>query len=426
MPDLLSRVLRATTSTTDTAVVLARVAQLLTRRADWVIADRLDDPDLITRVGAFTAHGPMTLPPGAGAGAGGGARRSTAQALGLLPLAVTAPRHCLRLDHRALSALAGGDDEHRAAQASAALAFGARELVVLALVARDHVLGVLALGSRTGFEDAEVDEIVDVGLHVATALDAGRLLAVQRAVATALQTSLLPALPTVPGLRLAARYAPAGRGLEVGGDWYDAFATRAGLVVVVGDASGHDVTAATRMADLRNILRAHAVDRHERPGDLVGRLERTADQLGLDATGTCVVARVSPRPQGAQQVTWTSAGHLPPVLVHDGVATLLETRPDLMLGVALGSARADHDLLLHPGDVLLLCTDGLVEVRDASLDERLELLRRTAEALAGADPDVLVDLLLTAMVTDATDDIALLALRVDPVAATPRSLDGPG
>jgi len=409
--DLLADVVRATASAPDSTTVLDRAARLLTRRADWVIADRLDDPDLITRVAAYDGSGPVALPDGMGSAS---SRRSSAGSVGLLPVVVGAAASYLHLGPADLKALAASPEPHRAQQAAMALALGAREVLLLALVARDVVVGVLTLGRRSSFSEGEVTELTDVALHLALALDAARLLAVQRAVATAMQTSLLPPVPpvpAVPGLRLAARYTPAEQGLDVGGDWYDAFATSAGLVVVVGDVSGHDVSAAARMAALRHVLRAHAVDRDEPPSAVVARLERTADRLGLEATGTCVLGRLHPLGD-AWQLTWTNAGHLPPVLIRAGEAWLLETPPDLMLGVDSAAVRREHVQVLHPGDLLLLYTDGLVEVRGTSLDQRLELLRRTAVEHAGAHPDSFADALLVALAAGGGDDVALLVIEV--------------
>jgi hypothetical protein len=411
MSDLLAAVVRATASASDSSALLDRVAQLLTSRADWVVADRLDEPDLITRVAAYDAHGTLTLPDGMGPAP---ARRSSAGSVGLLPSLIASPRRVLRLDQAALVELTRTVEPHRALQASLALSAGTRELLLLGLVARDAVVGVLTLGSRTGFRDDEIPELADLALHVGLALDAARLLAVQRTVATTMQTSLLPPLPALPGLRLAARYSPAARGLDVGGDWYDAFRTSAGLVVVIGDASGHDVAAAARMADLRNLLRAYAVDRVEPPSALVSRLEHATDVLQLDGAATCVVGRLTPVAGAGWRLVWTNAGHPPPVLVHAGRAELLETPADLMLGVDPAAERTDHERVLVPGDLLLLYSDGLVEVRGALLEERLELLRRTVEQRAGAQPDPLAEHLLSTLARGATDDVALLILQVLP------------
>lgn len=408
MPSLLSEVVHLTVTSSTADELLDRVASLLTTKADWVIADRLDDPDLVTRVAAYDGAGPLALPEGMGAPS---ARRSAAGSVGLLPALLQAPHRVLLLDAEALQEMAGSGDPHRARQAQLAQSLGAGYVLLVGLVSRDAVLGVLSLGSRCAFRVEDLGELADVAAHLGLALDAARLLSVQRTVATVMQTSLLPPVPAVPGLRLAARYLPAARGFDVGGDWYDAFPTDAGLVVVVGDASGHDIAAAARMADLRNLLRAYAVDRDEPPSALVARLDRSAATLRLDATATCVVGRLRALGGGRWQMSWTSAGHLPPVLVRSGRAELLDTTPDLMLGVEPLAKRADHELELEPGDLLLLYSDGLVEVRGAPLEGSLEALRRQAQDLAGLAPDQLAEQLLAGMTAATTDDIALLILQ---------------
>ncbi|MCW2778962.1 MAG: hypothetical protein JWN17_2687 [Frankiales bacterium] len=404
---LLARVVRATATAGDRDVLLERVAQLLLGPADWVLADRLDEPDLITRVAAVSADGRIALPPDMGAVS---ARRSAAGSVGLLPALAAAPGQLLRLGPDDLEALAASPEPHLAAQARTALGLGTRDLLLLGLVSRGRHGGVLSLGSRTGFPDDVVAELADVALHVGVALEGVRLLRVQRAVATALQTSLLPPVPSVPGLRLAARYSPAASDLDVGGDWYDAFPTPRGLVVTVGDVRGHDLAAATQMADLRNLLRAHAVDRDEGPAAWLSRLERTAEALGLEVAATCVTGLLD----SDGVLTWSSAGHLPPVLLRDGRAVLLETEADLMLGVSTGTVRTDQTTQLLPGDTVLLYTDGLVEVRGASLAGRLEVLRATVEQHATAPPDALAELVLP-LADGAADDVALLVLHLLPV-----------
>jgi serine phosphatase RsbU (regulator of sigma subunit) len=409
VPELLGEVVRATAGASDSAEVLSRAARVLLRRADWVIADRLDEPDLIVRVAAYDGFGPLALPEGMGSAA---ARRSAALSVGMLATVLGAPRRLLRLGLADLRALTRSKEPHVVLQAKTALSLGSSDLLLVGLAVRDHLVGVLTLGSRTGFSEQDVGEVADVALHLGLALDAARLRDGQREIATALQTSLLPALPAVPGLRLAARYRPAARGLRVGGDWYDAFRTRSGLVVVIGDASGHDVSAAVRMSDLRNLLRAHAIDHDESPAAAVARMDRTAAALQLDATATCIMSRVVPGADGVWCATWTNAGHLPPIHVRDGRAVLVETEPELMLGVDPSTARTDYRRRLVPGDLLLMYTDGLVEVPGESLDDRLEELRKTVEEHAGAQPDPLVEILLATFGSGVGDDIALLALDV--------------
>ena len=411
MPDLLTDVVRATASAADSATILDRSARVLLAVADWVIADRLDDPDLVVRVAAYDADGVLRLPAAMGSRS---PRRSSAGSRGLLPTLLRSPEAMMHLRAPELAAVAASGDSHRAAQAAMALSYGANEVLLIRLAARDAAVGVLTLGTRTTFHPDDVEALGDVAAHLGVALEAARLLEVQRAVATALQTSLLPPLLAVPGLHLAARYSPATKGLDVGGDWYDAFGVEGDLVVVVGDVSGHDISAAARMAALRHTVRAHAVDRAETPSGVVTRVERTSATLALDATGTCVVARLHPHGDGTWRLTWTNAGHLPPLLVREGRAWFLETDVDLMLGVDPASVRHDHVHLLVPGDVLVLYTDGLVEVRGRSLDQRLEQLRQVAAGNAVGHPDELVDVLLSRLDAGAADDdVALLIVKVD-------------
>ena len=409
MADLLVRIVRATVVPGDADALLTRVAGVLACEADLVLADRLDEPDLVTRVAALTADGPLDLPVELGRAR---ARRSSAGSMGILPHVLASPGHLLRLRTADLERVVRDGDPHAGRQASALLEGGVRDLVVAGLVARGTALGVLTLGAFGELPAALLDTLPDATHHVATALDAARLVTLQNAVASTMQQSLLPPLPAVPGLSLAARYVPAARGLDVGGDWYDAFRTATDVVVAIGDVIGHDLAAAARMADLRNLLRAHAVDGELAPDALLHRLARTTAVLGLDGTATVTVGRLQPRESG-WQLRWCNAGHPPPVHLHDGVARLLEPPPDLMLGVEVDTARATHDLHLTSGDVVLLYTDGLVEQRGSDLGERLAGLCRSVERHASSRPDGIAEQLLTELAGASADDVALLVVGVD-------------
>lgn len=408
MADLLVRAVRATAVPSEADVLLERVASLLVDEVDWVLADRLDEPDLVTRVAAVGKDGPLEIPAELGRPS---ARRSSAGSVGILPVVLATAGHVLRLGAADLQAVVDSGDGHAARQAAAALERGTQDLVIVGLVARDVPLGVLTLGTRDRLPERLLEQLPDVAAHVATALDAARLLTLQNAVARTMQQSLLPPLPAVPGLALAARYVPASRGLDVGGDWYDAFRTDAGLVVAIGDVAGHDLAAAARMADLRNLLRAHAVEGHLPPDALLRRLASTAATLGLDCTATVTVGRLQQQAEG-WLLRWCNAGHPPPLVLADGTARWLEPAPDLMLGVDDSTRRTSHELLLQPGETLVLFTDGLVERRDTELETRLEQLRTAVEEHAGL-PDALAEHLLQAFAESAADDVALLVLRID-------------
>lgn len=267
--------------------------------------------------------------------------------------------------------------------------------------------------------DGPVDRTV---LHHALALGstAGRYAAAlvrERRAALELQDSILTPPPTVPGLRIDVRYRPAVPEVHVGGDWYDAFVQRDGhTTVVVGDVTGHDVSAASRMGHLRGVVRTVGYCTGAGPAELLDAAEDTATGLGLDALATAAVAQIGPGLAGEpRSLTWCSAGHLPPVVrAADGTARLLRARNDPLLGLGLGGGRTDHTDLLEPGDTLLLYTDGLVERRDRPLRDSLEELPRRVTALDDVAPARLLDLLLTDLVpAGAEDDVALVAVHVE-------------
>lgn len=97
-----------------------------------------------------------------------------------------------------------------------------------------------------------------------------------------------------PGVEIASRYLPAGRGAEVGGDWFDAVALPCGrTLLVVGDVMGHGVRAAAAMSEYRSLLRALALQGLD-PDRLLTEADRTAHVLDLDRVATCVLALLDP------------------------------------------------------------------------------------------------------------------------------------
>jgi hypothetical protein len=407
---LLTSVARAIRAQPDPDRLLTGVAERLLQRCDWILADRLEPPDLIVRVAAVADGRILQLPPEMGAAQ---ARRSQAWTVGLLPALAAAPRRMLQIDRAGLEDLArGADADHRAVQARTALALGAHEVLLVGLGVGEDLAGVLTLGAAGSFGEAVLDEVADVATVTGLALDRSRLLSARREVAATIQTRLLPSIPAVDGLQLAARYRPATAELAVGGDWYDAFQDGHRLTIVIGDVSGHDISAAAKMAELRNLLRALAVDRQDSPSDLIRRLERTAHQLGLDSTATCVVGQLEPAAGGRWSLTWSNAGHPPPVLVRGGMATPLEAAPELMLGVDRRTERTDHRESLNVGDRLLLFTDGLVEEHGVSVGEGIARLLRVTETHHDRGLDSLIDRVLSVLAVEPTDDVALLGIAV--------------
>ncbi|WP_205730029.1 SpoIIE family protein phosphatase [Blastococcus sp. TF02-8] len=313
-------------------------------------------------------------------------------------------------------------DHHSTAPAPAA---GLRAWAVLPMRTGDRVLGSLAVGwhGPHPLEDDDVRVLEAFAAQCAQALDRvarlereRRQAAATRNLAEALQRSMLTEPPQPPGLRIAVRYRPAAREAEVGGDWYDAFTAPSGATtLVVGDVTGHDRTAAAVMGQLRNMLRgvAHAVAGD--PAQVLTALDRAVVDLGVTTLATAALAHVEPpeAPGGAPVLRWSNAGHPPPLVVGPrGEAVLLERPRNLLLGVAPWTGRQAHALPLEPGSTVVLYTDGLVERRDATLDDGFERLLAAATDLHALSAEETCDALLDRLEPDFTDDVALLVLRV--------------
>ncbi|MEZ0163335.1 PP2C family protein-serine/threonine phosphatase [Kineococcus sp. LSe6-4] len=245
-----------------------------------------------------------------------------------------------------------------------------------------------------------------------------------RSSAETLQRSMLTRLPEPDSLEVRARYVPAASGERVGGDWYDAVVTPDGATtLVIGDVTGHDMAAAAGMGQVRGLLRAFAYDRDEAPAALVGRLDRAVTGLGVDTLATLVLARIeqtdADAEAGLRRLRWTNAGHPPPVLLlADGSTRVLDSTPELLIGLLERTGRSDHEAVVPPGSTLLLYTDGLIEHRGRSLTDGLEELERVLSA-GHADGAVTLEDLLDHLVRelvgdDPDDDCAVLAVRAHP------------
>ncbi|MEV6959663.1 GAF domain-containing SpoIIE family protein phosphatase [Streptomyces sp. NPDC051207] len=274
-------------------------------------------------------------------------------------------------------------------------------------------LGVLTLTAPGPRFDPDTGiMLIELARRVGIALDNARRYEQSRDTAEALQHAQLTDLPAVPGLLLAARYLPATQGLNIGGDWYDAFLQPNGsLLAVIGDVTGHGLHAAVVMGQLRTALRAYAVD-DTSPGEILTRLHRMLRHLQPDLYATALVVRIRP---GAHEAQWASAGH-PPAVVRDadGTVRVLDARPGVMLGVPVDHTYADRDIDLPPGSSLMLYTDGLVERRTAGIDPGIQRLTRAFAALRTPemeqDLDTAAEALLTPLLHDSDhdDDVCLL------------------
>jgi GAF domain-containing protein/anti-sigma regulatory factor (Ser/Thr protein kinase) len=295
---------------------------------------------------------------------------------------------------------------------------GIESQLAVPLLVEDRLLGVLHVGAREErvFSGDDVALLELAAERLAVALDHSRLYAHEHAVAATLQRSLLPEqLPEVPGATLASRYLPGAPDVEVGGDWYDVIPLSGGRVgLAMGDVVSRGVRAASVMGQLRNALRAYALDGSS-PTAVLGRLHGVLRALERREMATLAYMVLDP---SSLSYTLASAGHPPPlVLAPDGGVSLIEEGRGPPLGAVAEAAYAETSGVLAPGATLLLYTDGLVERRDMWLDEGIGRLTSEAKALAGSEPDELVDRLLARLVPEGggEDDVAALAVRLTPL-----------
>jgi anti-sigma regulatory factor (Ser/Thr protein kinase) len=188
---------------------------------------------------------------------------------------------------------------------------------------------------------------------------------------------------------------------------------RTGLVI--GDVEGHSAVAAAVMGQVRNALRAYAVEGSP-PAIVMERLNRLLIRLRVSQLVTCCYLEFDPEDGTATVVL---AGHPPPLVVRpDGCAGYVAARPNLVLGVEEAAVYIETTVLLEPGAALLLYTDGLVETVDRALPEGLEALRGWATGWdTESSPDELVERLIrrSREGCPVLDDVAVLALRYTPV-----------
>jgi serine phosphatase RsbU (regulator of sigma subunit) len=231
--------------------------------------------------------------------------------------------------------------------------------------------------------------------------------------ATALQKSMLPTLPEhLPGLEVAARYRPSRDGLDIGGDWYDAFVLPDSAVALsIGDVQGHDVDAAAFMGQVRASMRAIAAQ-EPAPGTVLSRTNELLVTMGAARFASCTMLHID---SADGQVTGTSAGHVPVLCAHkDGSHEVLKLPGGPVLGILSDTDYPEETFTLDKDRALVMVTDGVVEGPGLTLDAGLERAGTlAAEALReGLSTEATADRVLDAAdAVDHLDDVAVLVIR---------------
>jgi serine phosphatase RsbU (regulator of sigma subunit) len=238
------------------------------------------------------------------------------------------------------------------------------------LVARGRVIGALALGALpSGAGPHQLSLLADLAPRVALAIDNARLYAERTATSRALQRSLLPPeLPRLPGVDIGVAYDAAGSGNDVGGDFYDVFRLShepddGRFAFAVGDVCGKGPEAAAVTGLARHALRLLA-----RRGDDIATVLRHLHAAILDEGSrarfvTVVYGEGHRRPDGSLQLRFASAGHPAPVVLRADARAAAVGEPGDLLGVFEAIDVSVTELLLAPGDAVVLFTDGVTERR---------------------------------------------------------------
>jgi serine phosphatase RsbU (regulator of sigma subunit) len=224
---------------------------------------------------------------------------------------------------------------------------------------------------------------------------------------------LLDRMPALPGVGLATRYVPGDGEVRVGGDWYDAIPLPCGrLGLAIGDVAGHGIGSAALMSQLRNALRAYALE-HQSPAAVVDRLDNLIHHLEPKGMATMIYLIYE---CGSGALTFAAAGHPYPLLVGaDGETTFLQGGRSMPLGTGWRDRRESNTVVLPPASTLVLYTDGLIERRRRSLDDGFANLAANARA-AGQDPEAMCDAILDRLLGGEApdDDVAMLVMRTAP------------
>lgn len=260
---------------------------------------------------------------------------------------------------------------------------------------------------------ARLGRLDEMDLASAAARNA-ELFAREHEIADTLQRGMLPMLPVLPHLTLSASYVSASESAEVGGDWYDVFTLPDGSIgIAMGDVTGHDLSAAATMGQLRSVLRSYAWE-ETAPELVLDKVDALVSGFSMQRMATVFFGRLQRGSGGDPTFSYANAGHLPPLLrLPDGSVELLDSGVSVLIGVGLGIRHEAASRRIPPGSTLLLYTDGLVEARDRPVGEGIDALRQVvADGPRGTD--ALREHVLARMVPGhRSDDIAVLVVAVD-------------
>ncbi|MDO8915606.1 MAG: SpoIIE family protein phosphatase [Coriobacteriia bacterium] len=297
-----------------------------------------------------------------------------------------------------------------------ASAQGLRSLLAVPLLARGRSTGVLTVFEHTidAFTEEDKELLLTFASQAALAIDTASLYGKEHHVASVLQASILPErLPIMSGIETASFYLPAGVDAEIGGDYYDLFATSGGdAVIAIGDVCGKGVQAATKTSMIKYSLRG-LVAAGATPGEALAELNRLVAYSGDPAD--IVTAWIGFLDPTRRSLTYADGGHPPALLLRHGTGVFERLGPTgPLLGAIEGATYDERVVALDPGDLLVTYTDGVTEARRGT---RFFGEGRIRRAMRGAiSAEAAVESLLGAVGEFSAgvmrDDAAVLGVRI--------------
>lgn len=290
-------------------------------------------------------------------------------------------------------------------------AFRYRSKIVVPVVAQNHIFGALTF-VRTrdddAFDQADLLFAIEIGRRAGLAVANAKQFHREQYVAETLQRAFLPrTFPTHERLSISAHYVPGSTEADIGGDWYDAFSTgRGDILITIGDVTGKGIEAARMMVLMRQAIRVAALDATH-PTQIADVCNRILLAEGGDRLASAFIGMVNPN---TRVVRYVSAGHAPPLLRSaTGEVRRLES-PSAPLGAFAETHFAQHELRCPGESLLVLYTDGVIEIsRDAIAGEAmLERVLASEAVLHASNPAEFIERAIEGQAP--RDDIAVLAL----------------
>jgi len=292
----------------------------------------------------------------------------------------------------------------------------ARSSIVVPLVARGVRVGLFSIvfsdsGRRYGAEDIGVAR--DVARQLSSALANANLYQHERSVANALQDAMLPRrLPSLPGMRMHAHYLPGESSLQVGGDWYDAFALPDGTVgVSIGDVTGHGLEAALIMGEIRQAIRSASIEKMP-PAAVLDHADRVLRMAHPDAIATAGFGIYDPR---SRVLRYAQGGHPLPLIGVPGGAVEAVHAEGLPIGMRDMGPGTETAVTLARGSLTVFYTDGMTEYdRNAVAGERV-LREAIGLELHDPHPNPALGIFRRVQIGEGSlaDDSAIMTLQVE-------------